>query len=828
MIDFLRECARVFAGICGVVLIAIVAALACSGQTVVAPGAVASGTLVPAPGSPYITGSRTAVVASGDFNGDGLADLVVGTSEEIGTLTILLATRDGGFVPAPGGPISVEWANDGLAIADFNEDGNLDIASIGTSIGPTGLQIFLGDGRGGFSPMAPIELSSVGMNDLSGIDLGDFNHDGKTDLVIVGASNVGLTSSGAVAILLGDGTGNFTSAVGSPFQTAQPPARVTVADFNVDGNLDVAVTNETTNQVTVLLGNGNGQLLSDPKGPFATGRVPIAIVHGDFNGDGKVDLAVGNWFDGTLTILLGDGTGGFTGVPESHYPTGFTPQWLAVGDIDGDGILDLAVAVANGNDSELLILQGDGDGGFAVPVSGNIEFSGGPVGVTIADFNGDGRLDVATANLDGGTTSVFLGAPAASMFTLVLASSNPTVGVPLSFTTFCSPLGFDPATGTVTLQDGSVMVATASLDLCNATFQETVSTAGAHNLMVVYAGDLRTTGSTSPPLTINVGKGSQTISFPTLPNHSYGDPPFSVPAFSSSQLPVTLTVISGPATISGNVLTLTGTGVVTLQASQPGNANYLPAPSVQQQFQVTAPSLRIDAILNAASYGAGSFAPNSFAVVFGTDLATLASAVSLGTTLGGTSIQIKDASGKVSNALLYYSSPAQTNFILPSGLSPGMATLTLQTQAGLSTMTSISIAAVDPGLFSADASGTGVAAGGALRVSADGTQTPLAISSCGGQPLVCTAIPIDLGADTDTVYLSLYGTGIRGRSALAAVTATIGGIVTDVQYAGAQPAYPGLDQVNLQLNPALRGRGSVQIALTVDGIVANVVTVAIQ
>jgi uncharacterized protein (TIGR03437 family) len=293
-------------------------------------------------------------------------------------------------------------------------------------------------------------------------------------------------------------------------------------------------------------------------------------------------------------------------------------------------------------------------------------------------------------------------------------------------------------------------------------------------------------------------------------------------------LPVTVTVISGPATISGNVLTLTGTGIVTLQASQPGNANYLPAPSVQQQFQVTAPSLRIDAILNAASYGAGSFAPNSFAVVFGADLATLASASNLGTTLGGTSIQIKDAAGKTSNALLYYSSPAQMNFILPANLSLGMGTMTVQTQTGVSAATAISIAAVSPGLFSADASGTGVAAGGALRVSGDGTQTPLPISSCGGQPLACTAIPIDLGTDTDTVYLSLYGTGIRGRNALTAVTATIGGLATDIQYAGAQPAYPGLDQVNLQLNPALRGRGSVPIALTVDGIIANVVTVAIQ
>jgi uncharacterized protein (TIGR03437 family) len=279
---------------------------------------------------------------------------------------------------------------------------------------------------------------------------------------------------------------------------------------------------------------------------------------------------------------------------------------------------------------------------------------------------------------------------------------------------------------------------------------------------------------------------------------------------------VTITVVSGPATVAGNVLTLTGAGVVTLQASQSGNANYLPAPNVEQQLQVSAPLLRIDAVLNAASYSAGPFGPGSLVVVFGANFASLST------------IQIKDTSGKVSNTLPYFSSSGQMNFILPSDLNPGSATLTLQIQSGPSATAPISIASVGPGLFSADASGTGVAAGSAVRVSAGGEQTPLAISSCGGQPPVCTAIPIDLGTASDTVYLILYGTGIRGRSTLASVTATIGGMSTDVLYAGAQPAYPGLDQVNLPINPMLRGRGSVDVVLNVDGVAANVVTVAIQ
>jgi uncharacterized protein (TIGR03437 family) len=813
--------------ICGGAVLAIGGVVVAAGQTAPSPSTVVGdGTLVPAPGGPYIMGAQPSIVASGDFNGDGLPDLVVATSQETSTITILLASRGGTFVPAPN-PISVGWYNTSIAVADFNGDGNVDIASIGGSIGPTGLQVFLGDGQGGFSLMPPILRSSVGFNDLQAIGVGDFNHDGNTDLVIAGANNIGSSTTGYVAILLGDGTGHFTSAPGSPTQTIEALGFLTVADFNLDGNLDVATTSPPLNQVAILLGDGRGGLYPGPGGPFPTGETPQEIVHGDFNGDGKIDLAVANLFAATLTILLGDGAGGFTPQPDISIGPVWTPAGLAVGDVDGDGKLDLAVAVAN--QSNFTIFLGDGKGGFDIASFGFFNVPGQPVGVTLADFNGDGRLDVATANAPG-TVSVFLGALALSALQFNGSSPmNPTVGANWILYALSPPMGFDRATGTVSLQDGSAVVATAPFDSYgNATFAVTFTTAGAHTLVATYPGDLRTTGSTTPPLAIDVGKGTQTISFPILPNPAYGDPPFTVPAFASSGLPVALTVVSGPATISGNVLTLTGVGAVTLQASQPGNANWLPAPDVQQQFQVAAPSLRIDAVLNAASYGAGSLAPSSFAVVFGANLAALASAVNPGTTLGGTGIQITDASGKTSNAMLYFASPAQVNLMLPANLSLGMGTMTVQTQTGISAATPISIAAVSPGLFSADASGTGVAAGNALLVSADGTQTQLPISSCSGTPPVCTAIPIDLGTSSDSVYLSLFGTGIRGRSALAEVTATIGGIAANVIYAGAQPDYPGLDQVNLQINPALRGRASVPIALTVNGAAANVVTVAIQ
>ena len=779
---------------------------------------VGDGTLVPAPGSPYTTDMLDSAVASGDFNNDGLPDLVFGGGLDE-TLTVFLSVPAGGFVPAPASPIFIGFLAGSLVVADYNRDGNLDIAVLG----PRDLLIFLGDGHGGFSPGPHYPVTSGSSNTFAiGFGAADFNRDGNIDLAYV----YGAASVGTVTILLGDGTGNFKPAFGPPFSVAPYASQLTIADFNNDGNPDVALTLLDTNQVAILLGDGTGGLSASPNGLLSTGLAPIGIAHGDFNGDGNVDLAVGNSSDSTVTVLLGDGKGGFTPVPESN--VGYFPQAVAVGDFDGDGIPDLAVTLGDSNGGDWLsILLGDGKGGFQGGPPLQLTLSDSPLGVALEDFNGDGRLDAAAAT-EGALSFVFFGARAPSAIELMLTGDNPTVGVPFGINANSQWLGFDRTTGPVTLQDGSATVATSSFYFGGAGFQVTIGTAGANTFVANYPGDARNNGSTSPPMTINVAKGTQTITFPGVPNHSYGDQPFMVPASSSSGLPVTFTVISGSATISGNVLTLTGTGTVTLQASQPGNADYLAAASVEQTFQVATPSLRLDAVLNAASYASGSLAPNSYGVVFGANLATLATASGLASTLGGTSIQVTGPAGKVGNALLYFASPTQVNFLLPSNPSQGMATLTVINQTGPTATTSITLAAVAPGLFSADATGTGVAAGSALLVSADGTQTQLPIDSCSGTPLVCTAIPIDLGSDTDTVYLTLYGTGIRGRSALSAVTAAPGGIACDVLYAGPQPDFPGLDQVNLRINPALKGRGKVEVALSVNGVFANVLSVVIQ
>jgi FG-GAP-like repeat/Abnormal spindle-like microcephaly-assoc'd, ASPM-SPD-2-Hydin/Protein of unknown function (DUF1573)/FG-GAP repeat len=241
------------------------------------------------------------------------------------------------------------------------------------------------------------------------VAVGDFNGDGKLDLAVANGG------SSTVSILLGDGTGNLTMA--SSAAVGKWPISVAVGDFNGDGKLDLAVANDDDDTVSVLLGDGTGNftLASSP----AAGGYPTSVAVGDFNGDGKLDLAVANSASNTVSILLGDGTGNFT--LASSPATGLEPYSVAVGDFNGDGKLDLAVA--NVNSSTVSIMLGDGTGNFTLASSPATGQS--PVSVAVGDFNGDGKLDLAVANAGSNTISMLLG-DGNGNFTL---ASSPATGL---------------------------------------------------------------------------------------------------------------------------------------------------------------------------------------------------------------------------------------------------------------------------------------------------------------------------------------------------------------------------------------------------------------
>jgi uncharacterized protein (TIGR03437 family) len=235
-----------------------------------------------------------------------------------------------------------------------------------------------------------------------------------------------------------------------------------------------------------------------------------------------------------------------------------------------------------------------------------------------------------------------------------------------------------------------------------------------------------------------------------------------------------------------------------------------------------------DSVASSAAPSA-AVAPGSLATLYGSGLAaanTSATALPLPTTLGGLTLSVIDATGAQLPAALSFVSPNQVNFVLPGGAAPGDAKFTASNGSASQTAIAL-IQNVAPALFSMNSTGTGVAAATAVEVpnGQSQQQTPVSVFTCGASG--CSAAPIDVNVN-GTIYLTLYGTGIRNRSSLANVQVTVNGVNVPVQYAGAQPSFPGLDQVNVSLPATLGGSGYANVVLTVDGQVSNTVMVDIQ
>ena len=387
-----------------------------------------SGAVVNWNGSPrattFVTAMQlTASILASDIASPGTASVTVvnptpgGGVSNVIFLPIINPTSSVGFGLASSPSTGFEPLS--VAVGDFNGDGNLDLAV--ANAGNNTVSILLGDGTGNFI-LASSPIVGTGPDSVA---VGDFNGDGKLDLAV--ANNTS-NFSNTVSILLGDGTGNFTL-------TASPaagdlPVSVAVGDFNGDGNLDLAVVDycgplgfcgNSPSLVFILLGDGTGNftVASSP----ATGNGPTSVAVGDFNGDGNLDLAVANGGSNTVSVLLGDGTGNFT--PASSPSAGDNPSSVAAGDFNGDGNLDLAVTDSLSN--TVSILLGDGTGNFTLASSPAVGSE--PYSVAIGDFNGDGNLDLAMANAGSNTVSVLLG-DGTGNFTL--ASSPPAGNHPFS------------------------------------------------------------------------------------------------------------------------------------------------------------------------------------------------------------------------------------------------------------------------------------------------------------------------------------------------------------------------------------------------------------
>jgi len=301
------------------------------------------------------------------------------------------------------------------AVADVNGDGKLD--ALVTNSTTNTLGVLLGDGTGKFTLQANAPSTGAGGGPRA-VAVADVNGDGKADALVANYQTTTLS------VLLGNGSGGFTLQAAMPRLGVSNPTSLVVADVNGDGKIDALATDSNGGALSVLLGNGSGGFTYQTNSPATGGSIPYDVAVADVNGDGKVDALVANYGDGTLGVLLGTGTGSFTLQDNPPATGGATsvPTSVAIADVNGDGKPD--ALVANRGTSTLGVLLGNGSGGFTLQATSPSTGPGSrPTSVAVADFNGDGKPDALVTSTDAGTLAVLLGNGSGG-FTLQTATFN--------------------------------------------------------------------------------------------------------------------------------------------------------------------------------------------------------------------------------------------------------------------------------------------------------------------------------------------------------------------------------------------------------------------
>jgi hypothetical protein len=356
-----------------------------------------------APGSPVSVPSGPGNILIGDMNNDRKLDLVVACGSAR-SITVIEGKGNGQFGAALSNTTLAEAPGE-IAIGDLNGDGKLDVAV--SSHDSYGVVLLTGDGNGGLTvaPASPIVMKVGQHPHTHGLALADVNRDNKLDLITCNSTD------NDISLALGDGRGNFTR-VPQSFPVGPSPYPFGIGDVNNDGWLDIVATATATGpsrREQLPLSRALTLLLSDAKGgrtprqlPLRTGEPWFAAI-ADLNGDSRSDIVATHHDQSALTVMIGDGRGGFTEANGSPFDFGVNLFHLITADVDRDGRMDV---VATSGDS-IRVLLGDGRGAFKTAAS--IAVGPGAWRIAAADLNADGAVDVVTSNSEGNNLSVLLG-----------------------------------------------------------------------------------------------------------------------------------------------------------------------------------------------------------------------------------------------------------------------------------------------------------------------------------------------------------------------------------------------------------------------------------
>jgi len=342
----------------------------------------------------YATGTNAHSVTSVDLNGDGRLDLAVANSGN-NTVSVLFGRGDGTFNAAAN--YGVGSAPKSVFAADINGDGRPDLLTANQD--SNNISVLINNGNGTYATA----VNYAGPTGAHEVVAADIDGDGDLDIAATGWGGT------VVSIFRNNGNGTFAAATN--YTVGSNPHSLQLVDFNGDGRPDLAVASLGSNAASILLNSGTGTFGSVVN--YTVGSRPHSIRAADLNGDGRIDLVTANDGDASASVLLGNGNGTFASAV--RYATGSVPKGVAIGDINGDGRLDIVTANTAGNypsnsnnpgGNTVSVLLGNGNGTFAAPIAymtGNTPFN-----LALADFNGDGRLDIATANWFSNNVGVLL------------------------------------------------------------------------------------------------------------------------------------------------------------------------------------------------------------------------------------------------------------------------------------------------------------------------------------------------------------------------------------------------------------------------------------